>query len=124
VRIEFHRPEDEEKRAVASATWDGRAAIVACDDDELRATLQRVFRPTPVAIDDASYRQMGTSGVVVVQPGDLGWFRAAAIVRAPSEAGLVPRFVPEITENGYDPAGNYREFEAQIEHLSAPADRA
>lgn len=122
MRIEFHRPDDEEKRTLATATWEGRAASVSSDDDDLRATLQRVFRPTSVAIDDASYRRMGTSGVVVVPPGDLGWFRAAAIVRAPAEAGLVPRFVPEITENGYDPAGNYRGFEAQIERLSARTD--
>jgi hypothetical protein len=123
VRIEFHRADDEEKRTVATATWEGRAASVSSDDDDLHARLQRVFRPTSVAIDDASYRRMGTSGVVVVPPGDLGWFRAAAIVRAPAEAGLVPRFVPEITENGYDPAGNYRGFEAQIERLSARTDR-
>jgi hypothetical protein len=119
VRIEFHRPEDEEKRTVAIATWNGHAATISSDDDQLRATLQRVFRPSPVAIDDSSYRRMGTSGVVVVPPGDLGWFRAVAIVRAPSEAGLVPRFVPEVTGNGYDPAGNYRGFEEQVERLSA-----
>jgi hypothetical protein len=119
VRIDFHRLGDEEKRTVATAIWDGRAATVTCDDDDLRVTLQRVFRPTPVSIDDASYRRMGTSGAVVVPPGDLGWFRAVALVRAPSEAGLVPRFVPEVTENGYDPAGNYRGFEAQVERLSA-----
>lgn len=124
MRIEFHRPDNEEKRTVATATWDGRAALVSSDDDDLRATLQRVFRPTPVAIDDASYRRMGTSGVVVVPPGDLGWFRAVAIVRAPAEAGLIPRFVPEIAENGYDPAGNYRGFEAQVERLSARPYRA
>jgi hypothetical protein len=119
VRIEFHRPDDEQKRTVATATWDGSAATVSGEDDDLRATLQRVFRPSPVAIDDASYRSMGTSGVVVVPPGDLGWFRAAAIVRARAEAGVVPRFVPEITENGYDPAGNYRGFEEQVERLSS-----
>jgi hypothetical protein len=119
VRIEFHRPDDEEKRTVATAVWDGHAAAVSSEDEDLRASVQRVFRPTPVAIDDPSYRSMGTSGVVVVAPGDLGWFRAAAIVRAPAEAGLVPRFVPEIVENGYDPAGNYRGFEEQVERLSA-----
>jgi hypothetical protein len=122
VKIEFHRPDDDEKRTLATAAWNGRAATVSSDDVELRMRLQRVFRATRVAIDDASYRRMGTSGVVVVPPGDLGWFRAAAIVRAPSEAGLVPRFVPEITENGYDPAGNYREFEAQVERLSERTD--
>jgi hypothetical protein len=124
VKIEFHHPDDEERRTVAIATWSGRAATVTSDDDDLRAALQRVFRPAPVAIDDASYRRMGTSGVVVVPPGDLGWFRAAAIVRAPAETGLVPRFVPEVTENGYDPAGNYRDFEAQVERLSARTQRA
>ncbi len=104
---------------MATAVWDGRAAAVTSDDGRLREALERVFRPTPVAIDDASYRRMGTSGVVVVQPGDLGWFRAAAIVRAPAEAGVIPRFVPEVVESGFDPAGNYREFEAQVERLAA-----
>ena len=72
--------------------------------------LARVFRPTPVVIDDAAFRQAGTSGPAVVHPGGPLWFQAAARVRG-SEEGLGVRFVPEEdSAMGWDPAGAYRSF--------------
>jgi hypothetical protein len=117
VRVEFHRPEDPQD-VVGSADWDGRRAVVRADDDEVRAALERVFRPAPVVIDDASLRHLGASGESVVQPGGLEWFRAAAIVRSP-EAGLVPRFVATAPAGaGWDPAANYRRFSEQVRRIT------
>jgi hypothetical protein len=116
MRVEFHRP-GEPDVVVATATWDGSRASVASGDDEIAAALWRVFRPTPVVVDDPSYRRPGTSGEVVVDPGSLGWFRAAAQVRA-AEAGLVARLVPGVSEGGYDPAAGYRTFEDAVEGLT------
>ncbi len=97
--------------------------IVETNDPELRASLQRAFRPTPVVVDDASLRSPGTRGESVLQPGDLEWFRAVAQVRVRAETGLVARFVPGVTVGGYDPAANYRRFEEQIERLvEGPGD--
>jgi TPP-dependent pyruvate/acetoin dehydrogenase alpha subunit len=53
---------------------------------------------------------------VVIQPGSLEWFRAAAQVRA-AEAGLVARMVPGVSRGGYDPAAGYRSFDQAIERL-------
>jgi hypothetical protein len=116
---EFLRPDDEEKHAVATATWDGHDVTVTAGADELRAAVARAFRRAPVAVDDASYRQLGTHGSVVIQPGGLEWFRAAAQVRAVAETGLLVRLVPGVVEGGYDPAAGYRRFEEQIERLDA-----
>ena len=96
--------------------------MVECDDDDLRAALERAFRRTPVITDDASYRRFGTHGEVMIPPGDLEWFRAAAFVRAPAEAGVDARLVPGVTEGGYDPAAQYRGFEDSIERLSRRLD--
>jgi hypothetical protein len=117
VKVELHPP-DQPDAVVATVSWiDGRP-IVDTDDDVLRATLERVFRRTPVVIDDPSYRRMGTAGAVLIQPGDLEWFRAVAQARIPAEAGLAARFVPGVTEGGFDPAAGYRTFEDQIERLT------
>jgi hypothetical protein len=115
VKIEFHTTEDPET-VVGTATWDGTQASVESGDDVVAAELWKVFRATPVVVDDATYRRRGTSGEVALQPGSLEWFRAAAQVRAP-EAGLVARVVPGVTEGGYDPAAGYRTFEEAIERL-------
>lgn len=117
VRIEFHRPDDEEALTVATATWDGAAVDVAADDEELRSALVRAFRRTPVVTDDGALRRLGTSGPVVLQPGDLEWFQAAALVRATAETRLAARVVPGPIQGGFDPAANYRTFEEQIERL-------
>ena len=119
MRAEFHSPEEPDE-ILASVAWvDGRAEVTA-DDPVLAAKLRQALRPTPVVVDDASYRSLGTHGVVVVQPGDLEWFRAATMVRAPAETGLVARLVPEVAGGGYDPAAGNRTFAATVERLSGP----
>ena len=117
MRVEYSLPDDEAKTTVASVEWDGREVLVEADDDARRDALTKAFRRTPVVTDDAAYRRMGTSGEVVVQPGDLQWFRAVAQTRAPAETGLVPRFVPGVLVGGFDPAAGYRKFRDQIERL-------
>ena len=117
MKVELHRP-DQPDDVVATVAWvDGRA-VVDTQDDILCANLQKVLRRTPVVIDDASYRRMGTTGEVLIQPGDLEWFRAVIQARIPAETALAARFVPGVTEGGFDPAAGYRTFEEQIERLT------
>lgn len=138
LRVEFHHPprpteppEDAPagkpppppppEPAVATAEWrDGRVAIEA-DDPSLADALERAYRRTPVAVDDASLRYPSTRGESLLQPGDLEWFRAVALARVPAETGLVPRFVPAAHVGGFDPAANYRSFREQVERLEARA---
>ena len=132
MKVEFYRagpppPADGEApppTLVGIARWVDNMPVVECDDDDLRAALERAFRRTPVITDDASYRRFGTHGEVMIPPGDLEWFRAAAFVRAPAEAGVDARLVPGVTEGGYDPAAQYRGFEDSIERLSSRNDAA
>jgi hypothetical protein len=119
MKVEFYDPEDEQKLTVATAHWDGQQVTITAEDAEIRDKLARGFRRAPVAVDDASRRRLGTHGTVVLQPGDLEWFRAVAEARAPKETGLVARFVPGGMLGGYDPAANYRAFDEQIERLDA-----
>jgi hypothetical protein len=135
LRVEFHAPPELAEPppkpqpgpppppvpppAVASASWVGDRVVVDADDPELRASIERAFRPVPVVVDDPSLRYPGTSGESVLHPGDLEWFRAVAHVRVPAETGLVARSVPGVTLGGYDPAANYRRFSEQIEHLES-----
>jgi hypothetical protein len=117
MNVEYHRADDPET-VVASAAWDGEVQVRS-DDAELRSALEHAYRRVPVVTDDASYRRQGTSGAVVIQPGDLEWFRAASQVRVPAETGLVARLIPGVTEGGFDPAAGYRTFEDAIERLDA-----
>jgi hypothetical protein len=117
LKVEFAAPDDEEKETIATAEWDGHEVTITSDDDGRREALVRSFRRTPVVTDDASYRRLGTSGDVVIQPGDLEWFRVVAQVRVPKETGLVARFVPGVPVGGFDPAAGYRRFRDQIERL-------
>ena len=117
--VELYRADDEERTTVATVRWRDATVEVSTDDDELRVKLEYAFRGTPIVTADASFRRMGTSGVVVLPPGDLEWFRAVALQRATAETGLAARAVPGITEGGYDPASGYRGFEEQVERLSA-----
>jgi hypothetical protein len=121
MRVEFYRA-DAPDAVVATATWHGSSVQVDSDDVTLRDRLTHAFRPTPVVVDDASYRQQGTRGGVVVQPGSLGWFRAVVQTRATVESGLAARFVPGISEGGYDPASQYRTFRESVERLAEHAD--
>jgi hypothetical protein len=117
MRAEFHEPDDEEKRTVATAVWDGRTVTVSADAPEVRDTIAHAFRRTPIAVDDPSRRRMGTNGVIVLQPGTLEWFRATAHTRAAEETGLGVRFVPGAIVGGFDPAAGYRPFDEQVERL-------
>ena len=122
MKVEFSRPDDEERTTVAVATWADGTVDVSSDDDELAAAVRHAFRRTPVVTDDASFRRLGTHGEVVLQPGDLEWFRAAALVRATVETGLAVTVVPGIV-GGYDPAADYRPFGDEIERLASRAAR-
>ena len=115
--VELYAPEDEEKRAVAFASWDGRDVRVTAQDVGVRERVARAFRKTPVAIDEPALRRRGTSGPVVIQPGSLEWFRAVVETRVTSESGLAARFVASRVVSGWDPAANYRRFGEQIERL-------
>ena len=107
--VEFHK-QDQPDDVVATATWDGKSTSVSSADPSIAESLRRCYRPTPVAVDDAAYRPLGTKGPVVYSPGTLEWFRAVTQSRVPHETGLVPRFVPGVTEGGFDPAAGYRPF--------------
>jgi hypothetical protein len=116
VRAELYRP-DAPNAVAAVATWDERQARLDVKDASVPG-LDRIFRPTPIAIDDPALRHPGTSGPVVLQPGDLEWFRAVLLTRAP-ELGLAVRFVSGAVVGGFDPASQYRSFEEQVERLTS-----
>jgi hypothetical protein len=115
VRIEFHRPGAPDD-VVGHAVWSGSHARISADHDGEREAIGVVFRPTPVVTDDPAYRRQGTRGEVVIQPGSLSWFRAAAFARA-EEVGLVARAVPGVRDGGWDPAAQYRRFGEVVERL-------
>ncbi|MEO8423184.1 MAG: hypothetical protein ABI595_04640 [Actinomycetota bacterium] len=117
MKVELHRPEQPDA-VIATVSWTDGRSVIDTEDNTVRATLQKVFRRTPVVIDDPSYRRMGTTGEVLIQPGDLEWFRAVVQARIPAETGLAARFVPGVTQGGFDPAAGYRTFEEQIERLT------
>jgi hypothetical protein len=123
MRVEFASPEDEQKATVATAEWHDGAVTIWSEDEQIRTKLAHAFRRTPVVTDDPSYRRLGTSGPVVLQPGDLAWFRSVARGRAEAETGLTARFVPGGPVGGYDPAAGYLPFEEQVERLDARAGR-
>jgi hypothetical protein len=121
MQTEFYDPDDEQQLAVATAAWDGAQVTITAEDAELRDKLAHAFRRSPVAVDDPARRRLGTSGDVVLAPGDLEWFRAVARTRVPAETGLAARFVATSVIGGYDPAANYRPFDEQVERLDARA---
>jgi hypothetical protein len=109
MRAEFFRSGKPEE-AVGVAEWDGRTARIHAEDDEVRRALTRVFRPSAVSLEDPTLSDPAASGPALVEPGDLRWFRTAALVRGKAE-GLSVRFVTD-TPGGWDPAGAYRPLEA------------
>lgn len=114
MRAVFYRP-DAPDTLIGSAAWRGGRVDVEAEDEAVGQTVRRIFRPTPVVIDDPSMRSYGTSGPVVLPPGSLRWFRAAAETRSGAD-GLGVRFVPESDRAmGWDPAGAYRTFNDAIE---------
>jgi hypothetical protein len=118
VRALFYRPEDP-GATVGEAAWTGRGVDLRADDPGVRQALGRIFRPTPVAVDEPAWRSFGASGPVLLQPGTLSWFTGAARARAPAE-GLAVRFVPS-GGAGWDPAGAYRPFLAAVERRERAA---
>jgi hypothetical protein len=117
VQAVIFDPQDEGHRVLATATWTGANVQIDVADEDRAAGVARCFRATPVVSGDASYRALGTSGDVQVQPGSLEWFRAAALTRVPAETGLGVRLVPGLDAGGYDPAAGYQPFEDQMERL-------
>jgi hypothetical protein len=116
MRAEFYDPNDRET-VVGVATWDGRVVHVSSGDDAARDRIRRVFRLTPVVVDDPALRPLSARGESVIQPGSLEWFRTAAVSRA-QEAGLAARIVPEAQgQGGWDPASAYRTFRQTVAHL-------
>lgn len=120
MRVEFSRA-DAPDDVVAVARWVAWNVELEVRDDSVAQALRRVFRPTPVVVDDAAYRRQGTRGEVLLEPGSLEWFRAAALARAP-EAGLSARFVPGVDEGGWDPAAQYRTFSESIDRMARRSD--
>ena len=120
LRAEFYRPEEPDL-VVGTAEWDGRRAVIGAGGDEARTALERVFRPSAVVIDDPSTRPPGTSGPVVAEPGDLEWFRAAALVRG-SELGYAVRFVTT-SPGGWDPALDPQNYGWAGKKPSLPRER-
>jgi hypothetical protein len=116
MRVEFFRPNAPDE-VVGRARWDGRRAVIEAEDDAVKQQVAEVFRLTPVVVEDASMRSLGSHGTSVLQPGSLEWFRAAALTRA-GRVGLAARMVPEFAPGtGWDPAADYRTFRNQIRHL-------
>jgi hypothetical protein len=101
VRAEFYKPEDPDL-IVGSAEWAGRRAVITAGGDEAREALERIFRISAVPIDDPSTRPPGSTGVTVIGPGNIEWFRAAALVRG-AEEGYSVRFATN-APGGWDPA--------------------
>ena len=117
MRAEFLRSGGEASDVVATASWDGRRVVVDGADPGVRDAIDRIFRPTPVVVDDPSYRSLGALGEAMIQPGNAEWFRAAAYSRAGAE-GLKARVVPEVVgQGGWDPAAAYRTFREDVGRL-------
>jgi|SRR5919108_805508 hypothetical protein len=111
MRVEFFRP-DEPDDIVGAAVWDGRSVSIDAAKDSDRELLERVFRPSPVRHTVPSTRPGGNAHEVVVEPGDLEWYRMAATARGESE-GLQVRFVTD-RPGGWDPAGTYRSMRTWV----------
>jgi hypothetical protein len=115
IRAELYRHEVPED-IVAVATWRDGSGRIEATAGAIEG-LDSVLRPTPVVVDDAALRPLGTHGDVALSPGSPAWFRAALITRTAS-LGLSVRFVAEDVRNGWDPAANYRTFEQQVGRLA------
>ena len=114
MRAEF-RSEDDPNSVVGSATWTAEGVDLEPTDEAAGRLLRRIFRSAPVSVEEPALRTAGTTGPVVLQPGSLRWFMAAAKVRGGKE-GLAVRMVPEGEgAMGWDPAAAYRTFSEAME---------
>jgi hypothetical protein len=119
VRVEFLPNQEGASSVVAAATWNGSSAELEAEGEANRSLLERIFRPASVSVDDPALRSFGTNGEVILQPGSLRWFMAAAKSRGEAE-GYRVRFVAEESGAlGWDPAGAYRTFMASAERMGA-----
>src|SRR5438270_12031849 len=99
MRIDFIRGGQD---VVCSAWWDGARVRLGDGDSGARDVLERIFRPSPVVVDDPALRHLGPRGESLIQPGSLEWFEHAALARGSAE-GFTVRIVPEVTgEGGWD----------------------
>jgi hypothetical protein len=116
IRAEFFRPRTADT-VIGTVEWDGRQPRIEAKNTAVRDVLARIFRPTPVPVDDASTRPLGASGETVLEPGDLDWFIAAARTRSKAER-LGVRLVASMP-GGWDPAGSYRPMRAWVEQQAS-----
>lgn len=120
MRAEFFHA-DEPDTLVGSATWNGRStAIDAGGDADVHDVLERIFRPIPVVADDPALRPVGSTGPVLLEPGDLRWFMTAARSRGASEGLGVRLVVDDAGGMGWDPAGAYRPFLSVVAPAGPP----
>jgi hypothetical protein len=124
MRAEFIRTQDERQTVVAGVTWEGAGVRIDVGEGQVRDAVTRIFRRSPVVVDDPSLRPAGTAGPVALQPGSLAWFAAVARLRS-EEEGLTARLVPGGAGGlGWDPAGTYRGFSEQIERIDRSPEPA
>jgi hypothetical protein len=125
MRAEFYRP-DAPAEVVGGASWTGSGVDIESLDEAVRVALEIVYRPTPVAVEDAAMRSSGSSGPVLLPPGSLQWFIHASRSRADAQ-GLAVRLVAEGPgAMGWDPAAAYRTFSQMVERkarMSQPEGR-
>ncbi len=119
MRAEFYRDRQGSKEMIGSATWTGSGITLEARTDDAPSIIGTIFRPTPVAVDDPSLRSFGTRGEVVLQPGSMQWFLAAARTRGQAEGLEVRLVAEEAPVMGWDPAGAYRTFVSSAERLGA-----
>ena len=115
----FFQPADPDL-VVGTARWADDRVETHAGQSDVAAGVRRIFRAVSVLTEDLALRSFGTSGPVVLEPGSVRWFVAAARARAPAE-GLGVRFAAEPNAGmGWDPAGAYRTFQAVVERLADP----
>ena len=119
MEAQFFKASDTDT-VVGTARWTGGGVETQAEEDDVASALRRIFRPVAVLTEDAALRSFGTSGPVVLEPGSVRWFVAAARSRAHAQ-GLGVRFASQRdSEMGWDPAGAYLPFLAVVERLAGP----
>jgi hypothetical protein len=116
MRAEIYRPEDPET-VLATARWsDGRMSLEVTEPGRELEGWDALLRPTPVVVEGASLRRLGTHGETLLEPGSYDWFRSTLRSRVDA-MGLAVRFVAEAIVGGWDPAAAYRSFGEQVDRL-------
>jgi hypothetical protein len=95
--------------------------LVTAGGDDSRKIIERIFRASAVPFDDPSTRSAGTHGQTLAEPGDIEWFRAAALARG-SDEGLAVRFVTD-APGGWDPAMDPQTYGWAGRKRSLPRER-